>query len=342
MTSARKPSGFLKNNYDKVLVLAALVAVVGSAAYLIIQIARYSKMIQLGELESLHPATMSPLDVAPLDGLSDAIAGPFQVPEERRHLFVGGLRVSSIPDGFPIPYDATACPFTGTVQPKAVDAEDRDADGDGLSDMWEMKYGLNPYDTRDAQIDTDRDGFSNLEEKQAGTDPTLASEFPPPSAKLRLVRVQVNPFKLRFLGTSKLPDGSVVYQLNLRSLERTYFSTMNEEVEGFTVISYDETAPDGPTLILQKAEKSIRLVQGRIQDDQALTAIMVFLVDGRPYRANIGEQLSLLDQFYKVVDIKENRVVIRDEKSGREVEVVPVTDEERKSLMAGGKGGDSP
>lgn len=39
-----------------------------------------------------------------------------------------------------------------------------DSDGDGLTDGWELHYGLNPYDDSDALSDLDGDGISNLDE----------------------------------------------------------------------------------------------------------------------------------------------------------------------------------
>lgn len=47
-----------------------------------------------------------------------------------------------------------------------------DSDDDGLSDQWEITYGLNPYDPSDAAVDPDGDGLSNLEECRHGTAPS--------------------------------------------------------------------------------------------------------------------------------------------------------------------------
>lgn len=54
-----------------------------------------------------------------------------------------------------------------------ADSYDEDDDNDGIFDSWEIANGLNPFDGIDAVLDVDQDGLSNLEEFQAGTNPTL-------------------------------------------------------------------------------------------------------------------------------------------------------------------------
>ncbi|MGB0639953.1 MAG: MopE-related protein, partial [Myxococcota bacterium] len=52
------------------------------------------------------------------------------------------------------------------------DCIDVDVDGDGMSDVWEEEYGLDPEDSDDATSDEDGDGRSAVEEYEMGTDPT--------------------------------------------------------------------------------------------------------------------------------------------------------------------------
>lgn len=73
-----------------------------------------------------------------------------------------------------IPGDVRAfpnCPFCGEKQEEEKKVV-LDSDGDGMPDEWEKKYGLNPNDSSDANQDLDGDGFTNLEEYLANTDPT--------------------------------------------------------------------------------------------------------------------------------------------------------------------------
>jgi hypothetical protein len=40
----------------------------------------------------------------------------------------------------------------------------KDADNDGMPDEWEIKKGLNPKDAKDASLDKDKNGYSNIED----------------------------------------------------------------------------------------------------------------------------------------------------------------------------------
>lgn len=54
-----------------------------------------------------------------------------------------------------------------------------DTDGDGIADGWEVQYNLKPLDSSDAVIDSDRDGFTNLQEYLKGANPIDPLSHPP-------------------------------------------------------------------------------------------------------------------------------------------------------------------
>ncbi|MBF0371371.1 MAG: tandem-95 repeat protein [Magnetococcales bacterium] len=76
------------------------------------------------------------------------------------------------------------CPSVANPNQEDLDGDavgntcDLDDDNDGMSDLDEMDYGLDPEDPGDADSDLDGDGVSNLEEILAGTDPTDPADTP--------------------------------------------------------------------------------------------------------------------------------------------------------------------
>ena len=61
-----------------------------------------------------------------------------------------------------------------TFSPADVPA---DADGDGMPDAWENKHGLKAGDVGDGAEDSDKDGYTNIEEFLNGTDPRAFIDY---------------------------------------------------------------------------------------------------------------------------------------------------------------------
>ncbi len=58
------------------------------------------------------------------------------------------------------------------------DSKDPDADGDGMPNDYEETHGFDPLEASDADEDYDDDGFTNLEEYNAGTHPKDDTSYP--------------------------------------------------------------------------------------------------------------------------------------------------------------------
>ncbi|MBN1644488.1 hypothetical protein JW851_00410 [Candidatus Woesearchaeota archaeon] len=73
-----------------------------------------------------------------------------------------------------VPDEEDECPETPVTEiadARGCSKSQRDADGDGMDDSWELRYGFDPGDDSDAGLDKDKDGLSNLEEFNYGTNP---------------------------------------------------------------------------------------------------------------------------------------------------------------------------
>ena len=59
----------------------------------------------------------------------------------------------------------------------AADQVPTDTDGDGMPDEWERKHELKPNDSKDGALDTDKDGYTNVEEFLNGTVPNKFIDY---------------------------------------------------------------------------------------------------------------------------------------------------------------------
>lgn len=153
----------------------------------------------------------------------------------------------------------------------------RDSDDDGMSDYWEDKFGLNPNNAFDQNLDYDGDGYTNIEEYINQTSPTDrstkvfgVSEFTPlsnevPKLTLKLDQNYPNPFAssttLKFVIDESSPI--VLQLLNREGRE------VNRLMDDFLYEGEYEVEVDTSTLELGLYYVVLR-VHGKIKSIKAL------------------------------------------------------------------------
>ncbi|MFT4638206.1 MAG: hypothetical protein ACI8T1_001525 [Verrucomicrobiales bacterium] len=99
-----------------------------------------------------------------------------------------------------------------------VGGDDTDEDGDLLPDWWERLHDLDPNNPNDSKDDIDADGWSNLDEYQRGSDPTLSNRAPQLTTKELLVpELGVAGVYLQFLD-SDTPSAEIELEVTLTGI----------------------------------------------------------------------------------------------------------------------------
>lgn len=195
-----------------------------------------------------------------------------------------------------------------------------DTDGDGMPDVWEEKYGLNPRDSTDAGLDKDNDGFTNLQECLAGTDPTDPNsnpKFQNIKERFRIAKIYKKPVKLLFKGYIQLGDGTYVATINWAG--KTDFKKVGEEIRGYKVVDFKKDVSEIKTLWggTEKIDKSVvslqrdsaekfNLVIGKITLEKEIYAEIWDRKETKSYEVYIGADLL----GNKILDISPSQVII--------------------------------
>lgn len=324
---------WVKQHYEKATLIAVLLALVGSAAYLGHHLTTRAAALKASERPIVAGPDQGFADLS-FAGYSNGLAqlgSPVQAAGTSNRLFVSEIRVFCVRCGKWIGHDDLKCPFCEAEQPPVVKGKGVDSDKDGLPDVDEEKYGMDPYNPDDARLDQDGDGFTAIEEFVAGTNPKNEADRPSLFAKLRLAGVQQLSFKLRFVAVQKLSDTLLKFQINARSLDRTFFPKIGDVIEGYTIDSYDKPTD---TLTLKKGDIVKKLQRGKVIDDDQLVVHFVFLLDGSKPRCLKGETFSLGDQKARLVEIAADRNSVKiQHEGGREYVVSKATADESAAMQ---------
>lgn len=104
----------------------------------------------------------------------------------------------------PLSGDIPAIGGRGTITEVALSTACADSDHDGLCDEWEMTFFKSLSGPRQGpNEDYDGDGFSNLREQRAGTDPTNKESHPPIETGPELVVISYTTDRVNLQWTAK-------------------------------------------------------------------------------------------------------------------------------------------
>jgi len=336
VVDARRTAAWLRGQYDKILAFAVLAALIGSLLYLVVSVGmiRSTKERLEKEIAGMRPAheQASEQDGTAFHSAMASLREPYRLPAPAQPLLVPEARVWCTDCRLAIPYETEVCPFCGEKQKKGeAERDDYDGDKDGMYDAWERANKLDPYDPRDAGRDADHDGFPNIEEFQARTDPQDKNSCPSFIVKLKVRSIEINPFMLRFRGMMKRQDDSIRFQINTRVGGETYFRSLGETVEGFELHKFEEKhkelerhgttiRDDVSELTLKRGDKMIVLVKGREVQYNEYLARLYFLLEKREIPVRIRDEFELRGIQFRVIDIDadKNRVVIGSLRDGKE------------------------
>ena len=230
----------LLKQYDKILAVTVLIGLLVSLFYLTSAGAARKKneadFIQ--GLDNLKPrsALAQPMDMGGYEEVARNLRRPLQLAaldSQRAGLLTPERRVICVNAECqkPVPFEAEKCPFCGATQPPVNPViEGLDTDKDGIPDKIEIEWGLNPLDPSDAAGDLDGDGFTNLEEYLAGTDPRDPKKHPALVTLLRVRDLQGKRLPLVFSGVNQMPDGVQLVFNYVGPIPRTFWVRENQPI----------------------------------------------------------------------------------------------------------------
>ena len=198
---------------------------------------------------------------------------------------------------------------------------------------WLEQFNLPISDADVLTQDADSDGFDNLEEWQAHTDPTDKISHPAYVTKLRMRSFAVEPFRLVF--ASWVEDTFAINTSDLR--EPTQFLKVGDTIRGtkFKIVNFTEkyepnrfgTNVDVSELTLENQEthEQLNLVKEKIMISPESVANFTYpLGDRHEFAVKKDQEFSLPpenDIKYKLIDVRPEKAVIVNTKTNERIEV---------------------
>lgn len=322
----QKKSDFLVQHYDKLILGAVLLVLLGSLVALLVstgsnkaESAKFHKKIQA--LDRTEKNDVARLDAFAFDVAQIAAQKTYAMAGTNVAFLVAPERVVCVKCAQPIPTAADVCPWCHEAQPDEnvkID-ETWDSDGDGIPDEWEKAHGLDPFNAADAALDPDNDGFSNLEEFLAGTDPRDGKSHPPRFAFLRVRRIEVEPFPFSFNG-SKMKGADGEYKFVVKAAGgRDWYVKKGQELgkTGFVLKDHSSAIEERQTstgkrkleiftlFFANAAGDEVKMKQNAEPESSVYKATFVCVKDAEPAEQVVkrNEEFSFDGETFKLLSI---------------------------------------
>ncbi|MDE0838876.1 MAG: hypothetical protein OSB41_07470 [Kiritimatiellae bacterium] len=340
----------VKTYYDKVVAVLAFSALIGSVIFVGYKTATMDELERdfsnkIRQIAIPHP-TAPDVEITIYEAALADLNLPNQIPAYSNTVFLPEERVWCTECRFPIAFAVNTCDYCGTHQPTNSLPPPEDFDEDGMSDTWELTYGLDPKDPADAGLDSDSDFFTNLEEFNAreligrSTNPKDNTDYPPIAIKLCIADVKTKPFSLLFKSYSKTgAGGKFIYAVNSRRGGQTYFKKLGEYVGEnagkFRIVKFKQVIEkkvingiprkiDTSILTLQKGKQLIELTMGSARDHVEHEVTIRFSEGDKTYSVTeVGDKFELLGRTYTVksIDTESRKIVIWGANDEKDMEI---------------------
>ena len=312
---------WIKKNYDRFLLLLLAIALLASSVCLILTARGYSDRFAPIQAVVQHGNKVSSLETEALENAKASIAKPAAWGQRDSSLFVSRKYVArhdknTGQDMLINPFEPGSPPLHPPVPNDWFlknNLEDRILDGDVL------------------EQDPDKDGFSNLDEFLAKTNPLDAASHPAYLSKLFLKRFIRIPFRLKFEAYDD--DGN--YQINTVDVRQpTQFVKMNQVIPltKYKTVNFEKKSVPNPKtgvdrdvseLTVEHTETGVKvaLVVGTEVNSPDQFALFSFLWDHTEFTVKKGQKFFLKPEpgiEFKLIDIRENEAVIMNVKTDGE------------------------
>ncbi|MGB8354415.1 MAG: Amuc_1099 family pilus-like system protein [Chthoniobacteraceae bacterium] len=299
---------WIKKNYEKFALLLVALALLAVSVFLILGVRTFlasfeglkAPVVESNKVPDLEPV------LKPLEDAKASIQKPGAWTGHQGSLFVSRRYILKDPDLID-PFD----PKTGMQLHPPVPNE------------WFIKYNLDITDPDILTQDADGDGFTNLDEFNAGTDPLDKNSHPAYTTKLKLAKFIQVKFRLLF---SAQPDADS-YQINTVDLNQpSQILKIGDQIVGtkFKLIKFEPksmTDSNGidhniSELTIQNTETGAQVVL--IYDKQADSpdsyAVFKYLWNNTQITVKKDQEFVLkpeVDVKYKLIDINDQEAVIQ-------------------------------